>query len=145
MCYRLVCRIDEQDPALVVLGRRSFGGFNVMAEAAYDACIKEIGSGARFILENAESDSGVSDTEMADRCNEITLFDFYACCCVQRGSGKQSNFAGMWVVRTRKGCKLLIYTPGLECMRVCTNHVWIWNFFMDRIVLSHWRLVILNV
>lgn len=80
MRYRLVCRPDEQDPALVVLGRRSFGGFNAMAETAYDACIKEIESGAGFILaatKNDESDSGVSDTEMADRCNEITVFTFY--------------------------------------------------------------------
>lgn len=58
-----------------------------MAEAAYDACIKEIESGARFILENDESDSGVSDSEMADRCNEITLVAVYVWCCVQHGSG----------------------------------------------------------
>ncbi|CAM9894681.1 unnamed protein product [Ascophyllum nodosum] len=71
---RLVCRPDEQDPALVVLGRRSFGGFNAVAEAAYDSCIRDIAAGTRLGRSSWEGDDdgddwgeAVSDNEMAER------------------------------------------------------------------------------
>ncbi|CAM9668648.1 unnamed protein product [Ectocarpus sp. 6 AP-2014] len=67
---RLICRQDEQDPALVVVGRRSFGGFNVVAEAAYDACIRDIEAGERLGRPGRGEDAGgggISDTEMAQR------------------------------------------------------------------------------
>ncbi|CAB1112912.1 unnamed protein product [Ectocarpus sp. CCAP 1310/34] len=66
----LICRRDEQDPALVVVGRRSFGGFNVVAEAAYDACIRDIEAGERLGRPGRGEDAGgdgISDTEMAER------------------------------------------------------------------------------
>ena len=67
--FRLVCRLDEQDPALVVVGRRSFGGFNAVAEAAYEACIKDIAAGERLLMSRGRGgeDGGISDTEMAER------------------------------------------------------------------------------
>ena len=67
--FRLVCRLDEQDPALVVDGRRSFGGFNAVAEAAYEACIKDIAAGERLLMSRGRGgeDGGISDTEMAER------------------------------------------------------------------------------
>lgn len=68
LAHRLVCQSDEQDPALVMLGRRSFGGFNVVAEAAYEACVRDIAAGARIgqVLGGADG-GGISDTEMAER------------------------------------------------------------------------------
>eukprot|EP00752_Nemacystus_decipiens_P004583 g4183.t1 len=64
---RLICRIDEQDPALVVVGRRSFGGFNAVAEAAYDACVRDIAAGERLEQLGREGrGGGISDAEMAE-------------------------------------------------------------------------------
>lgn len=63
---RLICQPDEQDPALIFVGRRSFGGFNVVAEAAYEACARDIAAGAR-LGPGSEVDGGISDTEMAER------------------------------------------------------------------------------
>lgn len=68
--HRLVCHPDEQDPALVVVGRRSFGGFNSVAEAAYTACIREIAAGERLGQADQEGEDeggGISDAEMAER------------------------------------------------------------------------------
>ncbi|CAM9690632.1 unnamed protein product [Scytosiphon promiscuus] len=67
---RLVCRTDEQDPALVVVGRRSFGGFNAVAEAAYNACIRDIAAGERLGQADSgrgDEGGGISDAEMAER------------------------------------------------------------------------------
>lgn len=60
---------DEQDPALVLVGRRSFGGFNAIAEAAYEACVKDIAAGERLGQPRREGGEGegISDTEMAER------------------------------------------------------------------------------
>eukprot|EP00903_Cladosiphon_okamuranus_P006749 g6584.t1 len=65
---RLICRVDEQDPALVMVGRRSFGGFNAVAEAAYDACVRDIAAGERLgqlRREGRGGGGGISDAEMA--------------------------------------------------------------------------------
>lgn len=53
----------------MVVGRRSFGGFNAVAEAAYDACIKEIAAGERLGRQQQSGRDGggaISDTEMAE-------------------------------------------------------------------------------
>lgn len=63
---RLICRPDEQDPAFILLGRRSFGGFNIVAETAYDACVRDIAAGAS-IREVDDDEYGISDMEMAKR------------------------------------------------------------------------------
>lgn len=64
---RLICRPDEQDPALVFLGRRSFGGFNVVHETAYEACARAISSGLTNLEEAGDDEHGISDMEMASR------------------------------------------------------------------------------
>lgn len=53
----------------MVVGRRSFGGFNAVAEAAYEACIKDIAAGERLVVSRGRGgdDGGISDTEMAER------------------------------------------------------------------------------
>ena len=54
----------------MIVGRRSFGGFNAVAEAAYDACIKDIAAGERLAGSRGrrgDDDGGISDTEMAER------------------------------------------------------------------------------
>ena len=60
----------------MVLGRRSFGGFNAVAEAAYDSCIRDIAAGTRLGRSSWEGDDdgddwgeAVSDNEMAERCD----------------------------------------------------------------------------
>ncbi|CAM9510372.1 unnamed protein product [Ectocarpus sp. 12 AP-2014] len=67
---RVLISTSDHDPALVVVGRRSFGGFNVVAEAAYDACIRDIKAGERLGRPGRGEDAGgggISDTEMAER------------------------------------------------------------------------------
>lgn len=53
----------------MVVGRRSFGGFNPVAEAAYEACIKDIAAGERLAVSRrrGDDDGGISDAEMAER------------------------------------------------------------------------------
>ncbi|CAN0374864.1 unnamed protein product [Pylaiella littoralis] len=68
---RLICQEDELDPALVLLGRRSFGGFNTVAEAAYNACVRDIAAGERLGQPQRRANGGgdgggISDTEMAE-------------------------------------------------------------------------------
>lgn len=51
----------------MVVGRRSFGGFNAVAEAAYDACVRDIAAGERLgQLGRDDRGGGISDTEMAE-------------------------------------------------------------------------------
>lgn len=68
---RLACRQEEQDPALIVVGRRSFGGFNAVAEKAYNACIRDIKAEERSGQMRGEGQGreagGISDAEMAER------------------------------------------------------------------------------
>lgn len=67
---RLICQPDEQDPALVFVGRRSFGGFNAVVEAAYVACARAIASGPAFtssVADDTDNGPGISDKEMAER------------------------------------------------------------------------------
>ena len=64
---RLICRPDEQDPALVFLGRRSFGGFNAVHETAYAKCAMAIASGLTNMEEADDDEHGISDMEMASR------------------------------------------------------------------------------
>lgn len=64
---RLICRPDELDPALVFLGRRSFGGFNMVHETAYATCARDIASGSINLEEEDDDEHGISDMEMAHR------------------------------------------------------------------------------
>ncbi len=44
---KLACECDIQHPDRVVIGRRSFNGFNRTVEEAYDACIASLRSGMK--------------------------------------------------------------------------------------------------
>lgn len=68
----MVCAPDQQDPTLMIVGRRSFGGFNAVAQAAYSACIRDIygGTALKFVDVDAggkDEEDGISDNEMAER------------------------------------------------------------------------------
>ncbi len=85
----LACEYDVQHPDRVLIGRRSFNGFNHTVEVAYEACIATIRSGVKpqtaQILLQQQNQKEISKPQPSSEANSVGLT------VKHRGEGKRKK------------------------------------------------------